>query len=63
MERMEREIPANDRLNERLGVGRHYGSIEAAEEKRFPWLKARRRRYTTMTAQIIPFPKRPRSAR
>ncbi len=42
VERMEREIPSNDRLNQRLGVGRHYGSIEAAEEKRFPWIKARR---------------------
>lgn len=46
VERLEREIPANDRLSERLQIGRHYGSIEAAEERRFPWLKRRRQRRT-----------------
>jgi len=46
MERLERALPANDRMGERLGVRTHYGSIEEAEEKRFPWLKRRRlRRY------------------
>lgn len=42
VDQMESAIPSNDRLNQKLGVGRHYGSIEAAEEKRFPWIRARR---------------------
>lgn len=41
--KLQRDIPSNDDMGRRLGVGTHYGSIEAVEEKRFPWLKARRR--------------------
>lgn len=44
LEKLQRDIPGNDDLGRRLGVRTHYGSIEAAEEKRFPWLKARRLR-------------------
>ncbi len=43
IERLERLMPSNDLMPQRLRVGSHYGSIEEAEEKRFPWLKRRRR--------------------
>lgn len=41
---LERKIPRNDPLPDKLGIKRHFGSIEAAEEKAFPWLRDRRRR-------------------
>lgn len=40
---LERKIPNQDPLPGVLGVKTHFGSIEAAEEKRFPWLRQRRR--------------------
>ncbi len=43
MSKLEQRMPSNDRLPNKLGVPSHYGSIEEAEERRFPWLKARRR--------------------
>lgn len=41
--KLEREMPRSDRTADKLGLPTHYGSIEAAEEKRFPWLRDRRR--------------------
>jgi hypothetical protein len=44
VEALERLMPSNDLLPQRLRVNSHYGSIEEAEEKRFPWLRRRRAR-------------------
>lgn len=41
---LEVKIPNRDALPDQLGVRSHFGSIEAAEEKHFPWLRDRRRR-------------------
>lgn len=44
LRKLEREIPRNDPTPSKLRLPTYYGSIEAAEEKAFPWLKNRRRR-------------------
>lgn len=44
MRELEAKIPNRDLLPNQLGLPTHFGSIEAAEEKRFPWLRDRRRR-------------------
>lgn len=44
LKRLEQEIPRVDVTADRLGLPVHYGSIEAAEEKLFPWLARRRAR-------------------
>lgn len=44
MEALERKMPNRDPLPNALGVKKHFGSIEAVEERRFPWLRERRRR-------------------
>lgn len=44
MRKLEQRNPSNDSLPGKLRIQTHYGSIEAAEEKRFPWLRYRRRR-------------------
>lgn len=41
---LERQMPNRDSLPAVLGVKKHFGSIEEAEERRFPWLRDRRQR-------------------
>lgn len=41
--KLEEHIRREDPLPDKLRLPVHYGSIEAAEEKRFPWLRDRRR--------------------
>lgn len=43
LRKLEQQITRSDPIAENLGLPVHYGSIEAAEEKRFPWLRRRRR--------------------
>lgn len=44
IDEVERAYPANDTIARSLGAKTAFGSIEAIEEKRFPWLKKRRER-------------------
>lgn len=44
MPEVERAYPSNDTIARSQRAPTHYGSIEAIEEKRFPWLKKRRGR-------------------
>lgn len=44
MPEVERAYPTQDTIARSLGAKTHYGSIQAIEEKRFPWLKKRRGR-------------------
>jgi hypothetical protein len=43
LRKLEQEIPRSDATADALGLKTHYGTIEAAEEKAFPWLSRRRR--------------------
>ena len=49
LKRLEQEIPRVDPIVDQLGLPVHYGSIEAAEEARFPWLRRRRGRRVRRT--------------
>ena len=42
MPEVERAYPTDDTIARSLGSRSVFGSIEAIEEKRFPWLKKRR---------------------
>jgi hypothetical protein len=44
MSEIERQYSRPDSIGQRLRVPVHHGSIENAEEKRFPWLRKRRSR-------------------
>lgn len=44
MKSLQARYPSRDPLADKLGLPTHYGPIEEAEEKRFPWLRDRRRR-------------------
>ena len=49
--KLQREHPNQDPLPGKLGLRSYFGSIEEAEERRFPWLKARRSRRPTQNPE------------
>ena len=51
LQKLQREHPNLDPLPNKLGLRTTLGNIEEIEERRFPWLKARRSRRRTQNPE------------